>query len=594
MSDKIIDSLIQIAKEQESNAYGSNKKCFLIDEYALLKQDFTIEEVEKMMQLTEELEKKGVNVARTLDYKVLKQNIRMWNTDKDVTISSGYVLQQRAKGTPLLDGTNWNEENKRYQIEYLKQIDSISKENQAFFDDFVNGWIELQESGIRLDPSKTGNFIYEQGKGITFIDLGLTDERTDMSYQVYEQIAVIMNLNAYYKCYPEVQQAVDKRLSIITEKYRNATLERGIDSSLVDKMIKSKVPISKEKFDNNLEENIDEITKLEQIIDEHIKEERRRQSEEEEKARLVKERRAEEISRLEAEEEKQNGAKRNDSKMYALLNELIEQGKMPEEFNNLIKRKTNIYKDLSLELFKKQGTLVNLKSILPSLENNYVEIDMRNMRLKSDNEISYNDYQLMMSEVKDYFKEYFEKIANNSDFKLSKYNEMKNMKKEGTLKKEQYIDFRLLESELNEFSNAQDVFSYLGIQDEKVYEQSEKVSEFLKKQNEISEEDRINQDKYRSENDREFLDFAFKKTGVTDKEELRRMYEEQDDLRVSDEDLEFILESFEESKTINPSQIRKSTVKEKIGLIDINNIIQEIRKELEVQKENSREDERSL
>ena len=137
MSNQSIDSIIQIAEEQESNAHGSNKKCFLIEDYALLKQSFTTDEVEKIMSLTEELEKKGVSVARTLSYKVMEQSVRSWNTSKEVLVSEGYVLQQRAQGTPLLDSTNWNEENKRYQIDYLRQIDSISKEGQDFFEDFI-------------------------------------------------------------------------------------------------------------------------------------------------------------------------------------------------------------------------------------------------------------------------------------------------------------------------------------------------------------------------------------------------------------------------------------------------------------------------
>ena len=128
MSSQNIDSIIQIAEEQESSAHGSNKKCFLIDDYALLKQSFRTEEIESIMRITEELEEKGISVARTLDYKVLSQSVRNWDTDKNVLVSEGYVLQERAQGTPLLDRTNWNDENKRYQLDYLRQIDSIQEQ----------------------------------------------------------------------------------------------------------------------------------------------------------------------------------------------------------------------------------------------------------------------------------------------------------------------------------------------------------------------------------------------------------------------------------------------------------------------------------
>ena len=190
-----------------------------------------------------------------------------WNDQKNVLVSKGYVLQERAKGTPLLDMTNWNDENKRYQIDYIKQIDSISKEGQDFFNQFVKGWLEIQEAGIQIDPSKPGNFIYEQGKGITFIDLGLSSEKTDISTSVYEQLAVILNLNTYYKCYPEIQQAARERLNVIAEKYKNAIIEQGIDASVFNQVIETRFPERVSEHNKPIEENFEEeIFRLEETI----------------------------------------------------------------------------------------------------------------------------------------------------------------------------------------------------------------------------------------------------------------------------------------------------------------------------------------
>lgn len=601
MSEQILDSIIQIAEEQESNAHGSNKKCFLIDDYALLKQSFINDEVEKIMRVTEELKKKGVSVARTLSYKVMDQSVRSWNASKEVLVSEGYVLQQRAQGTPLLDRTNWNDENKRYQIDYLRQIDLISREGQGFFDDFVNGWIEIQKSGIRIDPSKPGNFIYEPGKGITFIDLGLSEQETDISTQIYEQIAVILNLNAYNKCYPEIQQAVEKRLSIIIDKYKNAALEHGIDSGIVDEIIEAKTPRTTAQPEHQIEETPEEeILRLEEVIDGHINEEnmareeaRRLQAEKEEKARIEMQRKEEEAKRLAEEEERKNGGKRYDSKMYAILNGLMKEGIIPEDkigiFQQVFRIKTNIYRDLSLELFRQQGTTVDLNSIIPNLEGNNIKIDMRSMQLKPEGEISNQDYEQITTVVQDYFRQYFEKIASNSDSKLSEYSKMKEMYESGVLTEEQYIEFKLLESELTEFSQAQELFSYFGIQDENVFEQSKKISEFLEKQNEVSEEDRAKEESRKRENDREYLDAVFRETGITDPEELRRLYEGQDEIRVSEEDLEIVLASFSVPKRINPSQIGESAAKVGTGIIDINNTTQEIRQDLQPNREAAKE-----
>lgn len=51
MKERIIETLIKKANEKESNAHGSNKKCFLIDDYALLQQMFTVDEITKIQVL---------------------------------------------------------------------------------------------------------------------------------------------------------------------------------------------------------------------------------------------------------------------------------------------------------------------------------------------------------------------------------------------------------------------------------------------------------------------------------------------------------------------------------------------------------------
>ena len=600
MNSQNIDSLIEIAKKQESNAHGRNKKCFYINDFVLLKQRFRTEEIEKIMRITEELKEKGVNVARTLEYKVESQSMRKWGTGKDVLVSEGYVLQERAKGNPLLDSTNWNDENKRYQLDYLRQIDSISKEGQEFFNDFVKGWIEIQNSGIRIDPSKTGNFIYEQGKGITFIDLGLNDIETDMPTQIYEQLAVILNLNAYNKCYPEIQEAVQKRIDTIVEKYRDAVLTYGIDRSVVDEIIENKRPRKDKDYEANEESLDEEISRLEIVIDKYIKEEniakeeeRKQQAEREEKARIEEERKSKEERRLEEEDEQRNGVRRLDSKMYALLNGLIKSGVIPEDkvetLNQVFTSKINMYKDINFELFRKQGRMVDLNSVVSDLENRNIRIDMKNMDINSYDDISTQDYEKISKGVNDYFRQYFENVSDNIESKMSEYSRMREMYESGSLTEEQSIDFKLLEAELVEFSKSQELFSYFGIDDNNVIEQSKRISEFLHKQNEISEEDKERAENRRREIDREYLEAAFRNTGITDPNELRKLYEEQDKIRVSDEDLEIVLQSFSNSKEITLSQIKELTEQEKIGKRDIDDTKQEIEKDIQTDKENQKD-----
>ena len=147
----------------------------------------------------------------------------------------------------------------------------------------------------------------------------------------------------------------------------------------------------------------------------------------------------------------------------------------------------------------------------------------------------------------------------------------------------------MLEAELTEFSKSQELFSYFGISDNNVIEQSKRISEFLHKQNEISEEDKERAENRRREIDREYLEAAFRNTGITDPNELRKLYEEQDKIKVSDEDLEIVLASFSNPKEITLSQIKELTEQEKIGKRDIDDTKQEIEKDIQKDKENQKD-----
>lgn len=590
MGEINIDDFIQIAEQREADAHGSNKKCYFIDDYALLSQSFTTEEIDKIMQISEELGKKGVNIVKTLDYKVTEQ---IGQTKTGNPIVKGYVLQQKAIGNALVDENNWKRDDGSYQIDYFKQIDSISQEGQKFFNNFVKGWIEAQKAGLMIDPSKPSNFIYSPGQDLTFIDLNLSNGATDMRYLAREQLVVLLNSKTFNHCYPEIRQAVSKRLDIILEKYKIALKEQGIiidDNSInmeLSSMLK-KDDIQTEIIDETPEQ---EMERLEQSVAEHIKEEekareeaKRLKAEREEKARIEREKREAEKKRLEEEEEKQNGGKRNESKMYATLYGLLKKGILPENqadlFNQVFKTKRNIYADLNPQLFKKQSTTVDLDSAIPNVENSNITIDMRSMELKDDGNVPSQTYEQIRVAVEDYFKQYFEGISQNAETKMTEYSKMREMYESGQLTEEQHIDFRLLEAELNEFSNARQLFSVLGL-DEQVLENADRVSSFLQDKNKITEEEKAEIESKKRESDRDYLGAVFEDTGITDPEELRRLYYEQDEIRVSEEDLEAVLATFSDADTMSPTQIGKATARKGTGIADINQTTQEMRKTIE-------------
>ena len=73
---------------------------------------------------------------------------------------------------------------------------------------------------------------------------------------------------------------------------------------------------------------------------------------------------------------------------------------------------------------------------------------------------------------------------------------------------------------------------------------------------------------------------VFEGAGITDPEELRKLYYSQDEVKVTEEDLEAILANFTDSDNISPSQIGEATARKGRGITDINKTTQEMRKSL--------------
>ncbi|MBR3249205.1 MAG: hypothetical protein IKF83_00715, partial [Clostridia bacterium] len=232
---KEIDTVIKMAEEQEIDAFGGNKECFLVGDYALLREEmlsYRIDEIKKIMKITDELEKKGVHIAKTIDYKVIGQRVEK-SLDMEDTYLDVYILQKRAEGSPFLDETTWNMNNNQYQIDYLTQIEAISKENQEFFETYIRDWLEIEKNGLSIDPSKAGNFMYEPGKGITFIDLGILEHKINTENQLLEQLVMLENDKTYIRCSQEIKQQANTYIDIIREKFRKAAIKQGIDEKLL-------------------------------------------------------------------------------------------------------------------------------------------------------------------------------------------------------------------------------------------------------------------------------------------------------------------------------------------------------------------------
>lgn len=223
MKERIIDSLIDMAEKTQADTRGGNKKCFINGDYALLQGYIDEEKMQRLMCVGTELKNRGINLARTLDYKVTGDGI-------------GYSLQERAKGVPLHNRVHWKITPEQFVAEqqgYSDRLQTLSEEKQEIFDKFVSDWLEIQKAGRRIDPSKVDNFYYQEGEEITFIDLdGEMSESTQppMETVCYEIACVLMASSKYYRFTKdeEVKAVINSNISKIFTKFSHSMEKTGM------------------------------------------------------------------------------------------------------------------------------------------------------------------------------------------------------------------------------------------------------------------------------------------------------------------------------------------------------------------------------
>lgn len=187
ISEELIDEIIQKVQGIQSNARGENKKCFIIDNYALLRSSYVYsqERMETLIRVGRELKEKGINLVRVLAYKIIEGDVP-------------YILQEKARGEALHNKVKREDvTGDRLPIEQQKHLDrlqSLAEERQEIYDKFLSDWLAIQEAGIRIDASNPDNFFYEKGEGISFIDLdGLIDPKNKPTLETtfYEMLVAL-------------------------------------------------------------------------------------------------------------------------------------------------------------------------------------------------------------------------------------------------------------------------------------------------------------------------------------------------------------------------------------------------------------------
>ena len=160
--------------------HDSNKKCFLFDDHVLLYGSCKEEELKQLIQIGHSLERKGVSILPTLEYKIVSE-------PNELGYAMGYFLQKRAPGEELYS-------RKISEVEYRKRLNEVSQMSTEQMDKFVSDWLAISEAGLMIDPSKCGNFFYSDGK-ISFIDLNLAKGSKSLGEKFSEVSNVLFGLH---------------------------------------------------------------------------------------------------------------------------------------------------------------------------------------------------------------------------------------------------------------------------------------------------------------------------------------------------------------------------------------------------------------
>lgn len=176
-SDKMDELLAQATDNPVFTANGSNSKCFLSGNYAVLKTgniEAGNDNFASVIEDLDELSQEGVAVSRILGYAVTDYGKPYAS---GVRYDSGYIVQERAKGRELLDHKRVpmsfdprrnTPENRQYVLDYCTMLKNAP---QWQFNRFMRDLKAITDKKIMVDPSKLTNFFYDEHEGFSFIDL---------------------------------------------------------------------------------------------------------------------------------------------------------------------------------------------------------------------------------------------------------------------------------------------------------------------------------------------------------------------------------------------------------------------------------------
>lgn len=211
-----IDDFIKNIGNSRKN--GSNKDCYLFDEYVLLYGSCKEDEIKRVMKITSELDQQGVAALPTLAYKIVVP-------PNELGYMRGYTLQRRAKGSELYYY-------RMPEAEYQKRLAEVAKMVPKGMDKFVSDWLAIREAGLIIDPSKAENFFYSEG-GISFIDLNLSDRGgVELKTEFHRASAVLTGLRLKYQYTPN-----EKNFNQVLKGLTQAFFDQGLTAPEAEEIL---------------------------------------------------------------------------------------------------------------------------------------------------------------------------------------------------------------------------------------------------------------------------------------------------------------------------------------------------------------------
>ncbi len=275
---------------------------------------------------------------------------------------------------------------------------------------------------------------------------------------------------------------------------------------------------------------------------------------------------------------------------YQELKILKQMGIMPEEIGNMIAASSSRY-GLATDITKERVNMSDIIQKKYGLPTNTMVTDKAEIFFRTpDGKIDLTEEQKqqlspkLLKSVTAYYTKFFQNEKETIDETLSRYAELYDL----PLEQDEVVALERtdLSTRLKMLVDGKHFFEAIGIQSNEtdlVYERIQSVLDELQQKKDEKEAPAMKARK--SMIDREYLQTIFEETGITDIDELRKLYEEnREKLDVLQEDFEAVLATFSDNGTIEPSQIGTDTTRAGIGVADINQSAQGIRESISQDK----------